>query len=189
MGDAVSPNRPQIPKAEMCGLRPCGIVEGTVVCGGDRRARVKATRYRMATAQVIGDCGRACSRRRHLSPETRPDHADAPGTSAVGRGLRQGMRSSSLRRRAGMTVGVAKDPAPWMKAHVDRLAELLAENHGLWIPRQVLRAELARYLTDCSSLFAVSRFEARCYVTEEMMRQSAAELARNYRRRMRTDPA
>lgn len=88
-----------------------------------------------------------------------------------------------------MTVGVAKDPAPWMKAHVDRLAELLAKNHGLWIPRQVLRAELARYLTDCSSLFAVSRFEARSYVTEDMMRQSAAELARNYQRRIRTDTA
>lgn len=88
-----------------------------------------------------------------------------------------------------MTVGVAKDPAPWMKARVDRLAELLAQNHGLWIPRQVLRAELARYLTDCSSLFAVSRFEARSYVTEEMMRKSAAELARNYQRRIRTDTA
>ncbi|MGN7779826.1 hypothetical protein ACTJJE_09945 [Mycolicibacterium sp. 22603] len=88
-----------------------------------------------------------------------------------------------------MTVGVAKDPAPWMKAHVDRLAELLAAEHGLWIPHQVLRAELAGYLKDCSSLFAVSRFEARRYVTEEMMRQSAAELARGYRRQRHTRTA
>ncbi|AHC27888.1 MULTISPECIES: hypothetical protein [Mycobacteriaceae] len=114
---------------------------------------------------------------------------DDPLGTLVARGLRQGMRSSSLRRRAGMTIGVARDPAPWMKAHVDRLAELLAEYHGLSIPRQVLRAELARYLTDCSSLFAISRFEARSHVTEEMMRQSAAELARDYLRRIRTDTA
>lgn len=61
------------------------------------------------------------------------------------------------------------------------LTNLLADEHGVWLPLHIIRAELARYLTDCASLFRISRMEAQLLVTDAMLHASARELANQYR--------
>lgn len=69
-----------------------------------------------------------------------------------------------------------------MKNRVDRLVRFLADDFQVRLPPQMAHAELSRYLTTCSSVFRVSRLDARRYVTDEMLRASARELAIAYQR-------
>lgn len=71
--------------------------------------------------------------------------------------------------------------SPWMRERVDSMVSLLIHDYGLCIPRPIVRAELNTYLTDFASLFHVSRLDARHFVTDEMLRASAREIADQYR--------
>lgn len=104
----------------------------------------------------------------------RRDGTPTPYRSSIGLSARTSHQGS--RRSGGPPCGVF-DPSPWMKSRVDQLMRLLADQHGISIPRSLIRAELADYLTTFSYLYRVSRFEARLCVTEEMLRASAREIA------------
>lgn len=79
--------------------------------------------------------------------------------------------------RGNTSMGPTSGRNPWLKDRVDRLARLLADEHHIAIPPRLLRAELADYLTTFAYLFRVSRMDARRWVTEDMLRASAHEIA------------
>lgn len=71
--------------------------------------------------------------------------------------------------------------SPWMRDRVAELVRTLSEEHGLSLPPQIARAEISAYLTTCASVFHMSRLDARQYVTDQMLRESAWEIAAAYR--------
>lgn len=79
----------------------------------------------------------------------------------------------------------ASGRSPWMKVRVEQLMRLLADEHQIHIPRRLIRAELSTYLTNVATMFRVSRMEARRFVTDEMLRASACEIADAHHRLMK----
>lgn len=79
--------------------------------------------------------------------------------------------------RGNNSMGPTAGRSPWMKEHVDQLRRLLADEHGISIHSRLLRAELAEYLTNFSTVFGASRLDARLSVTQDMLAASAREIA------------
>ncbi|MGU3498348.1 hypothetical protein [Mycobacterium sp. C31M] len=73
-----------------------------------------------------------------------------------------------------------------MKDRVDQLMQILADEHAISIPRQLIRAELSTYLTTVASLFRISRLDGRLFVTDGMLRASAYEITQAHTELMDT---
>ena len=133
--------------------------------------QTKRNRCTMATTQVMPHRNTfGCATGRANSTQSHPRQATYVPASTGRHGFP--LASPLL----GCRYGDACDRSPWMKEHVDQLMHLLAEHH-ISIPRRLVRAELADYLTTFSFLFRASRFDARRHVTTDMLRASAREIA------------
>lgn len=96
-------------------------------------------------------------------------------------------RKLSARSGRGSTVfHTSSGRSPWMKRHVEQLMHLLADEHEISVPRRLIRAELSTYLTNVATMFRVSRMEARRFVTDEMLRASACEIADAHQKLLKT---
>ncbi|CAM3791990.1 hypothetical protein H7J08_00845 [Mycobacterium frederiksbergense] len=110
----------------------------------------------------------------------------SPTDAVVLRQLSGWSRELSARSgRASAVFLTASGRSPWMKVRVEQLMRLLADEHQIHIPRRLIRAELSTYLTNVATMFRVSRMEARRFVTDEMLRASACEIADAHHRLMK----
>lgn len=64
-----------------------------------------------------------------------------------------------------------------MRERVQQLTCVLADDHGRVLPPRIARAELGCYLRLCASVLGIGRLAARRYVTDDLLRALAQDIA------------
>ncbi|MDV3123887.1 hypothetical protein M1247_03070 [Mycobacterium sp. 21AC1] len=72
---------------------------------------------------------------------------------------------------------MVKGRSPWMNDRVATLCRLLDDHHGFRVPKELARAAVADHLDLLASIFRIPRQGAYRYVTDEVLRDMAREMA------------
>lgn len=67
--------------------------------------------------------------------------------------------------------------SPWMNDRVATLRRLLADQHGLHVPKELARAAVVDHLDLLASIFRIPRQGASSYVTDEVLHDMAKNIA------------
>ncbi|WP_254849315.1 hypothetical protein [Mycobacterium sp. GA-1841] len=84
------------------------------------------------------------------------------------------------RRRAGQSKPsalTATDRSPWMNDRVSVLRRFLAEQHGLQLPPELARVQVAGHVELLVSVLRLDRQAARRFVTDDVLQEMAIDIA------------
>lgn len=67
--------------------------------------------------------------------------------------------------------------SPWMNDRVTVLRRFLAESHGLHLPPELARVQVAGHIELLVSVLRLNRQSARQFVTDDVLREMAVDIA------------
>lgn len=125
----------------------------------------------MRTAAFTG-CGSAHGDA-HLRARTRPADRPPQALHGVFERPRQRRYAGQLRTSAGAVTG----RSPWMNERVTVLRRFLADMHGLHLPPELARVQVAGHIELLVSVLRLNRQAARQFVTDDVLREMAIDIA------------
>ncbi|MCV7065654.1 hypothetical protein H7H51_07845 [Mycolicibacterium farcinogenes] len=134
-------------------------------------------RHAMATAKVMRTAAfTGCdSPHADVRARVRPGRADRPRQAHHGpfRHPRQRRYAGQLKTSATAVTG----RSPWMNDRVTVLRRFLADMHGLHLPPELARVQVAGHIELLVSVLRLDRQAARQFVTDDVLREIAIDIA------------
>jgi hypothetical protein len=134
-------------------------------------------RHAMATARVMRTAAfTGCDSPHgdiHLRARTRPEGRPRQAHHGVFEQRRQRRYIGQLKTSAAMVT----DRSPWMNDRVTVLRRFLADQHGLHLPPELARVQVAGHVELLVSVLHLDRQTARQFVTDDVLREMAIDIA------------
>lgn len=132
-------------------------------------------RHAMATARVMRTAAFAgCD-----SPHGDTGVRARPRPTDLLRQVRHGVVEHPRRRRntGRLSPSAAVDRSAWMNDRVTVLRRFLAEQHGLHLPPELARVQVAGHVELLVSVLRLDRLAARQFVTDDVLQEMAIDIA------------
>lgn len=134
-------------------------------------------RHAMATARVMRTAAfTGCDSPRgdiHVRARTRPAKSPRQSHHGVFEQPRQRRYAGQLKTSTSTVAG----RSPWMNDRVTVLRGFLADLHGLHLPSELARVQVAGHVELLVSVLRLNRQTARQFVTDDVLREMALDIA------------
>ncbi len=134
-------------------------------------------RHAMATARVMRTAAFTGCASPHGDIRVRARPRAADPTRQAHHGVFEQPRQRRYIGQLKTSTSTVADRSPWMKDRVTVLRGFLADLHGLHLPPELARVQVAGHIELLVSVLRLNRQTAREFVTDDVLREMAVDIA------------